>query len=104
MLFRWAFAIGAFYIRKVFQFLRRLDGIRSETEKRVLSAVIRTEEQERQRFAKELHDGLGPLLSVIKMLLSGFEEKNLPEVNDKIKGNLKQAVDEAITSVPGDFS
>lgn len=38
------------------------------------------------------------------MLLSGFEEKNLPEVNDKIKGNLKQAVDEAITSVPGDFS
>ncbi|HAP17033.1 MAG TPA: histidine kinase, partial [Butyricimonas virosa] len=34
-----AFAIGAFYIRKVFQFLRRLDGIRSETEKRVLSAV-----------------------------------------------------------------
>ena len=94
-----AFAIGAFYIRKVFQFLRRLDGIRSETEKRVLSAVIRTEEQERQRFAKELHDGLGPLLSVIKMLLSGFEEKNSSEVNDKIKGNLKQAVDEAITSV-----
>ena len=94
-----AFAIGAFHIRKVFPFLRRLDGIRSETEKRVLSAVIRTEEQERQRFAKELHDGLGPLLSVIKMLLSGFEEKNSPEVNDKIKGNLKQAVDEAITSV-----
>ena len=94
-----AFAIGAFYIRKVFQFLRRLDSIRSETEKRVLSAVIRTEEQERQRFAKELHDGLGPLLSVIKMLLSGFEEKNTPEVNDKIKGNLQQAVDEAITSV-----
>ena len=94
-----AFAIGAFYIRKVFQFLRRLDSIRSETEKRVLSAVIRTEGQERQRFAKELHDGLGPLLSVIKMLLSGFEEKNTPEVNDKIKGNLQQAVDEAITSV-----
>ena len=94
-----AFAIGAFYIRKVFQFLRRLDGIRSETEKRVLSAVIRTEEQERQRFAKELHDGLGPLLSVIKMLLSGFDQSNTPEVNEKIKVNLKQAVDEAIVGV-----
>ena len=94
-----AFAIGAFYIRKVFQFLRRLDGIRSETEKRVLSAVIRTEEQERQRFAKELHDGLGPLLSVIKMLLSGFNQSNTPEVNEKIKVNLKQAVDEAIVGV-----
>ena len=81
-----AFAIGVFYIRKLFQFLRRLDNLRSETEKRVLSAVIRTEEQERQRFAKELHDGLGPLLSVIKMLLSGFAQNNSPEVNEKIKG------------------
>ena len=94
-----AFSIGVFYIRKLFQFLRRLDNLRSETEKRVLSAVIRTEEQERQRFAKELHDGLGPLLSVIKMLLSGFAQNNSPEVNEKIKGNLKQAVDEAIESV-----
>lgn len=93
------FAIGVFYIRKLFRFLRRLDNLRSETEKRVLSAVIRTEEQERQRFAKELHDGLGPLLSVIKMLLSGFAQNNSPEVNEKIKGNLKQAVDEAIESV-----
>jgi len=94
-----AFAIGVFYIRKVFQFLRRLEGIRNETEKRVVSAIIRTEEQERQRLAKELHDGLGPLLSVIKMLLSGLEPENKTDVNEKIKGNLKQAVDEAIVSV-----
>ena len=70
-----------------------------ETEKRVLSAVIRTEEQERQRFAKELHDGLGPLLSVIKMLVSGLGEKEDAEVNAKIKQNLRQAVDEAIANV-----
>ena len=38
--------IGVFYIRKIFLFMRRLDQIRRETEKRVLSAVIRTEEQE----------------------------------------------------------
>ena len=94
-----AFAIGVFYIRKLFQFLRRVDNLRNEMEKRVLSAMIRTEEKERQRFAKELHDGLGPLLSVIKMLLSGFERNNAPEVNEKIKDNLKQAVDEAIESV-----
>ncbi len=91
--------IGVFYIRKIFQFMRRLDEIRRETEKRVLAAVIRTEEQERQRFAKELHDGLGPLLSVIKMLVSGLDGDNQTEVNDKIKQNLRQAVDEAISGV-----
>lgn len=91
--------IGVFYIRKIFQFMRRVDEIRRESEKRVLAAVIRTEEQERQRFAKELHDGLGPLLSVIKMLLSGLDGNKAPEVNDKIKLNLRQAVDEAIAGV-----
>lgn len=91
--------VGVFYIRKIFQFMRRLDELRRETEKRVLAAIIRTEEQERQRFAKELHDGLGPLLSVIKMLVSGLDNNNRPEVNDKIRQNLRQAVDEAITGV-----
>lgn len=91
--------VGVFYIRKIFQFMRRVDEIRRESEKRILAAIIRTEEQERQRFAKELHDGLGPLLSVIKMLVSGLDGKNTIEVNDKIKLNLRQAVDEAITGV-----
>lgn len=90
---------GVFYIRKIFQFMRRLDELRRETEKRVLAAVIKTEEQERQRFAKELHDGLGPLLSVIKMLVSGFDVNRNSEVNEKIKQNLKQAVDEAIVGI-----
>lgn len=93
------FLIGVFYIRKIFQFMRRLDELRRETEKRVLSAIIKTEEQERQHFAKELHDGLGPLLSVIKMLVSGFDVNSKSEVNEKIKQNLKQAVDEAIVGV-----
>ncbi len=91
--------LGVFYIRKIFQFMRRLDELRRETEKRVLAAVIRTEEQERQRFAKELHDGLGPLLSVIKMLVSGLDNEKNSEVNRKIRQNLRQAVDEAITGV-----
>jgi len=91
--------VGVFYIRKIFQFMRRVDEIRRESEKRVLAAVIRTEEQERQRFAKELHDGLGPLLSVIKMLVSGLDATKSADINDKIKWNLRQAVDEAISGV-----
>ncbi|MDR0983075.1 MAG: histidine kinase [Culturomica sp.] len=91
--------VGVFYIRKIFRFMQRVDEIRKETEKKVLTAVINTEERERKRFAKELHDGLGPLLSVTKMLVSGFDSANPEQVNDKIKNNLKQAIDEAIYCV-----
>lgn len=40
---------------------------RIEMENRILKRIIETEENERTRFAQELHDGLGPLLSSIKM-------------------------------------
>ena len=93
------FLFGVFYIRKIFQFLKRVDEIRKENEKRVVSAVLRTEEKERQRFAKELHDGIGPLLSVVKMLLSAMDSSKSKENNLKIKININQAVDEAIVSV-----
>lgn len=91
--------VGVSYIRKIFKFLRDLAVIRERSEKRVLYAIIKTEEHERKRFAKELHDGLGPLLSVAKMLISGINTKNKPDVNSKITANAKQVVDEAIDAI-----
>lgn len=40
---------------------------RLEMDNKILKTIIETEESERTRFAQELHDGLGPLLSSIKM-------------------------------------
>ena len=40
---------------------------RVEMENMIVKTIIATEENERTRFAQELHDGLGPLLSSIKM-------------------------------------
>lgn len=40
---------------------------RMDMENKILKTIIETEESERNRFAQELHDGLGPLLSSIKM-------------------------------------
>jgi len=40
---------------------------RVEIENKLIKTIIETEERERSRFAQELHDGLGPLLSSIKM-------------------------------------
>jgi len=38
-------------------------------ERRILASVIETENRERKRFAADLHDGLGPLLSSAKLYL-----------------------------------
>lgn len=40
---------------------------RKEVQRQILSAVIQTEEKERGRVAQDLHDGLGPLLSSLKL-------------------------------------
>jgi PAS domain S-box-containing protein len=37
--------------------------------KNILKAIIQTEEKEKAHFSKELHDGIGPLLSTIKLYL-----------------------------------
>ena len=49
---------------------------RIEMENKILKAVIETEENEKTRFAQELHDGLGPILSSIKMYIQWMEKPN----------------------------
>ncbi len=91
--------IGVFYIRKIFENLRKMEEIRQAAEKRVLNAVIVTEENERKRLAKDLHDGLGPLLSTAKMSVSslagGAEAGNRKAIYD----NAIQAINESINSL-----
>jgi len=67
-------------------------------DKKVLDAVIKTEEQERERFAKNLHDDLGPLLSSIKMYLGLMKTTDQPEKQDYVITQLNEVVKEAITT------
>lgn len=72
---------------------------RKELERKVLSAVITTEERERERFAKDMHDGLGPLLSTIKLYVNELngEETSSVEKDNYIK-EINKMIDEAVTS------
>jgi signal transduction histidine kinase len=45
-----------------------------EAERKLLFRTVEIEEQERNRYSRELHDGLGPLLSTIKMYLQRLME------------------------------
>ncbi|HPW66539.1 MAG TPA: histidine kinase [Salinivirgaceae bacterium] len=90
---------GVIFIRKIFDFLDRIERLRKENESRVLNAIIRTEEKERKQFAKDMHDGLGPLLSSIKMSLSSINDENFSSQDKRIFENSKLMIDESIRSL-----
>ncbi len=91
--------LGAFYIRKIFDLQDRIDKIRKENESRIFSAIIKTEERERQTFAKELHDGLGPILSSVKMAVSAINQSITDDTNKQIIHKTNLAIDEAIITI-----
>lgn len=62
---------GYLYLRKRQQ--QKLTSVQLRQQKLRFKAVIEAEEKERMRIAKELHDGVGQLLSVTKMTLSRVE-------------------------------
>ncbi len=91
--------VGVIYIRQIFNIQERIDLLRKQNESKVLSAIIRTEEKARQDFSKELHDGLGPLLSGVKMSVSAIDKSKIDASNLEIIEHTEQNIDEAITVV-----
>lgn len=62
---------GAFsYMYLKAQQQKRVANEKLEEERKRLNAIIQTQEEERKRISAELHDGIGPLLSAVKINLS----------------------------------
>ena len=72
---------------------------RKETERKILNAVIETEEREKERFAKDLHDGLGPLLSAAKIYSKSFQLSENIEEKIQIIKKLEETIDDAILGI-----
>ena len=92
-------SIGVMYAHKLFKYIDRLNRQRQLLNKRILTAVLRTEEKSRSRFSKELHDGLGPLLSSARMSLSALERDECRPEQREIIGNTTYVIEEAIRSL-----
>jgi signal transduction histidine kinase len=86
--------LSLIFIRRIFNLQKQIDELRKQNESSVLSAILKTEENERQHFAKELHDGLGPLLSSVKMTLSASRYKG--KNNEELLLNAEKLIDESI--------
>ncbi|MCX6307049.1 MAG: tetratricopeptide repeat protein [Bacteroidetes bacterium] len=70
-----------------------------ESEQRILRNTIETEERERARFSEDLHDGLGPLLSTVKIHLELIRSRtDNREDQEKYIRLANELLDEAIRS------
>ncbi len=72
---------------------------RKQIQRKLMRAIMETEERERRRFSQDLHDGLGPLLSSAKLYL-----KSLDMIKDSSKRALAllkimEILDESISSL-----
>ena len=72
---------------------------RKNIENKLLETVITTEEKERERFAGNLHDEVGPLLSSLKMYLSLLAETEDKGKKDYIIPQVQTLIKEAIQTV-----
>lgn len=70
-----------------------------EIDRQILQTIISTEEKERSRFAQDLHDDLGPLLSTAKLYIRSFETAADARNRDIAVNMSMKAIDEAIMSI-----
>ncbi len=71
--------------------------LKQEAELKVLDAVIETEYKERKRFAEDLHDGLGVLLSTLRLYINEITESS-PSERKKLIEQSNGLLDEAIAN------
>jgi signal transduction histidine kinase len=84
-----AFVFSLFYFR-----LKRQGALKQK----LIEAVVETENNERSRIARDLHDGLGPVLSAINHYFQAFLDTK-PEHRDAIRNRLQMVISEAIDEV-----
>lgn len=70
-----------------------------QAEHKITEAIINTEESERSRIAQDLHDGLGPILSTIKLYFQVYKDTNDQAKRNLLSERLSSTIQEAIKGV-----
>lgn len=76
--------------------LTQLNASLIESENKLIGITMEVEERERNRFSSELHDGMGPLLSTIKLYFQWLSETTDPVkrklITEKGNSNIELAI------------
>jgi PAS domain S-box-containing protein len=72
---------------------------RKQIEQRILETIIKTQEEDQAKYARELHDGLGPVLSTLKMYVEWLANNSNNDKREKISNQSIHCVDHAIDIV-----
>jgi PAS domain S-box-containing protein len=65
-------------------------------EKKIIETIIQTQEEAQNKYARELHDGLGPLLSTLKMHIEWIANPDNSINKEKIISHTIETLDHAI--------
>jgi|GEM_PF-1894250 PAS domain S-box len=68
-------------------------------QQKIMNAIIQAEEKERSFFSQELHDGLGPILSTIKLYLEWIQNPEARSDKAVLISDALTTIEEAIISV-----
>lgn len=83
------------YRRKVLENQLKLQEVENKHQQEMLNATLKSQEEERNRLGTELHDGVGAMLSTIKLNVQIAKRKEQVNALDGVLGHL----DETITQV-----
>lgn len=89
------------YQKRLHQHQENLQKLQATRHQQLLEATMQAQEEERRRVARDLHDEIGTMLSLVKLNLYQLAPV-MEGANDELRaveGNIKQLLDEVIGSV-----
>jgi len=99
-------SLGLFVIALVVMFYRRairhksdMTKIEAEKSQDLLKSALNAQEKERRRIGSDIHDDVGPLLSLLKLQLSNIARKSSDSSQNKLIKESKDTIDSIIKNV-----
>ncbi len=80
------------YRRKMLENQLKMQEIENQHQQEMLNATLKSQEEERNRLGTELHDGVGAMLSSIKLNLQVAKRKEGVESLDPVLGHLDETI------------